>query len=129
MFKHIYIVFKQSEYYKWTQPSFPMTPIKIGPFTIIPLELDSARSLATGQHGLEEVPKGQKTQPHTHPFVSFYVALSLTLLCGSEHHVIPENALVIVPEGVDHSWISAKDAGGYVGSIDTRHEEQVLISA
>ncbi len=103
-------------------------PQKIGPFTVIPLTPDSARSLATGPHGLEKVTRGQKTEGHQHSFVSFYVAIELVLTSDTVTHIIPQHSLVIVPEEVEHSWQPVSEEG-FVGSVDTRHEQQVLMLA
>lgn len=96
----------------------------VGPFTVLTLPTDS--SLATGPHGLEKVPKGKKTSPHSHNFLSLYLAIGLTLVSDGETYMLPERALVVVPPEIDHSWVPTNEIG-FVGSVDTRHEPQELI--
>lgn len=83
-----------------------------------------------GKHGMEEVPVGTKTQAHRHAFLSLYHAAGLAVLDeDGVKHTLPEHALVLVPPGVEHSWIPSGTMAGRVGSLDHRHEQQKLRAA
>ncbi len=103
----------------------------IGPFLVADLG-DQAGSvfenLPVGEHGMEDVVFGQKTKSHSHQFVSFYKSSDLNVECGGKEYVLPARALTLVLPGLDHSWIPKQDHG-VVGSIDWRHEKQVLAFA
>ena len=101
---------------------------KLGPFTVIPLNHRSAKSISVGEHGMEEVMRGTKTESHTHGFLSLYLAVGLVLSSGGKEYKLPPRALVIVPPGTDHSWTPACKSGK-VGSIDQRHKKQILLAA
>jgi len=99
-----------------------------GPFTVIPLNRNSANSISVGEHGMEKVECGTKTKNHTHRFLSLYLAVGLVLTSGGKKYPLPPHALVIVPPGTDHSWTPARKSGK-VGSIDKRHAKQIVLAA
>lgn len=103
----------------------------IGPFLVADLS-DHAesifKSLPVGEHGMEGVAFGHKTESHRHQFPSFYKSSGLNVICEGERYFLPTRALTLVLPGVDHSWVPQKDLG-FVGSVDRRHEKQVLALA
>ena len=82
-------------------------------------------NIPVGKHGLEQVCKNKQTKSHAHTFLSIYKSEDLHVLSGKQKTVLPKKSLVIVPPGVEHSWIPQKQEG-VVGSVDHRHRKQVL---
>lgn len=79
---------------------------------------------------METVPAGSRTQAHRHAFLSLYHTKKLDVFDeDGTKHALPEHALVMVPPGVEHSWIPNSNAAGKVGSLDHRHEKQNLKAA
>lgn len=103
----------------------------IGPFLVVDLS-DQAESvfknLPVGEHGMEDVAFGQKTESHYHQFPSFYKSSDLNVECEGKQYVLPARALTLVLTGLDHSWVPQQSHGS-VGSVDWRHEKQVLAFA
>ncbi|HSX25194.1 MAG TPA: hypothetical protein VLG69_04480 [Candidatus Andersenbacteria bacterium] len=99
-----------------------------GPFLVVDLNDDEEffGALEVGEHGMEEVPELQRTQPHSHEFVSAYKSEGLNILAGEELHALPQRCLVIVLPGTSHSWLP-KVLAGAVGSCDSKHEKQELV--
>lgn len=100
----------------------------IGPFLVADLtgQLESVFSgLQVGEHGMEEVSLGKRTESHTHPFPSFYKSSGLDVECGGVRFSLPSQALTLVLPGFDHSWVP-QNGHGKVGSVDHRHEKQVV---
>ncbi len=102
----------------------------IGPFLVADLtgKEDLYKGIEVGEHGMEIVGLGKKTDPHSHDFPSFYKSQGLNIECGDKKYTLPKHAVTLVLPGVEHSWIPAGNAGE-VGSIDTRHEKQVIADA
>ncbi len=102
--------------------------VSIGPFLVADLGQDEQRfrNIPTGRHGMEDVPPGQKTEPHAHEFLSLYKSRELDVDCGGDRIQLPQLALTLVLPGVEHSWIPKGNSGGAVGSADNEHQRQVL---
>lgn len=103
----------------------------IGPFLVTDLNSKTKKffeNLAAGEHGMEKILNGQKTESHTHDFCSFYKSNNLNVDCAGEEFILPSRALTLVLPGVEHSWIPKSNQGS-VGSIDWRHAKQILVTA
>lgn len=100
----------------------------IGPFEVLNLSNASTLfdAITVSKYGMEEVKPGQKTEAHTHDFPSYYKSKDLNLVHKGQLITIPAQALVVVPPGVDHSWIPQNNYAGAVGSVDDRHSKQVI---
>ncbi len=100
----------------------------VGPFLVADCTDDSMRfaELGVASHGMEDVRFGEATKGHSHDFVSLYKSAGLNVMVAGEEIVLPEKALTIVFPGTEHSWV-AQDKEGAVGSIDDRHEKQIMI--
>jgi len=97
----------------------------IGPFLVAELGEKLFEKMIVSKHGMERVLFGQKTEPHTHDFPSFYKSSNLDVVCEGKKYSLPKQALTLVLPGIDHSWIPQEEQGA-VGSIDSRHAKQVL---
>jgi hypothetical protein len=86
------------------------------------------KRLYVGKHGMESVAKGKRTRGHRHDFPSFYKADGLDVKSDRKIFTLPEKALVLILPGIHHSWMPKSKTGGRVGSIDDRHEKQVIVS-
>lgn len=107
----------------------PMQFSTCGPFFVADISDIDESSIRVGKHGMETVKQGQKTGPHSHEFMSLYKSEGLDVMGSDGERIeLPEKALVVVPKGVEHSWVP-KEGGGAVGSIDPTHEPQVLVEA
>lgn len=106
------------------------TFMPVGPFLVADLTGNESmfNNIKVGTHGMEEVVKGQKTEPHAHDFPSFYKSKGLNVVSSGETFVLPEKAVTLVFPGDDHSWIP-KEELGVVGSVDDRHEKQIVVAA
>jgi hypothetical protein len=103
----------------------------VGPFLVADLSTQAEQvfeNLPVGEHGMEDVLFGQKTQAHTHEFPSFYKSKGLDVEYEGERFILPARALTLVLPGLDHSWVP-KQSQGAVGSVDWRHEKQFLVAA
>jgi hypothetical protein len=85
-------------------------------------------NLPVGEHGMEQVSFGQKTEAHKHDFPSFYKSEGLDLLSEGERISLPQRAVTLVMIGADHSWVP-KQTKGAVGSMDSQHRKQVTVAA
>jgi len=99
----------------------------IGPFLVAELNEETFSKINESKHGIEKVKLGQKTQSHTHDFPSFYKSFKLDVTCREEKYSLPEKALTLVLPGIHHSWIPQGKDEGAVGSVDSRHNKQVLV--
>jgi hypothetical protein len=101
----------------------------VGPFLIADLN-DQPESvfgaLVVSEHGMEPVWPGERTEPHEHDFLSFYKSVALDLVYEGKLIMLPGRALTIILPGIRHSWFSAWGVLGSVGSLDSRHQKQVL---
>lgn len=100
----------------------------IGPFLVADLSdraWSVSENLPVGEHGMEDVAFGQKTESHRHQFPSFYRSSDLDVECKGKRYVLPTRALTLVLPGLDHSWVPKQEHGA-VGSVDWRHDKQVL---
>lgn len=100
----------------------------VGPFLVADLS-DSSRvkTLLIGEHGMETIGGSRlQTEPHVHQFNSFYKSSGLDVLDeNGERHILPDESLTLVLSGVQHSWMPKWQIGA-VGSLDPRHEKQVI---
>lgn len=103
-----------------------MGPFLVADFGNQPDSIFSA--LPVGEHGMETVRQGEKTQSHDHEFLSFYKSTGLDVECGGKRFSLPTKALTLVLPGLQHSWVPKQD-GGSVGSVDLRHQKQVILAA
>jgi len=99
----------------------------VGPFLVADLSRKKKlyNRLPVGEYGMEQVCEKQKTESHTHDFVSLYKSDALDVTSGSKRFALPKKALTIVLPGVAHSWVAKKEKGA-VGSVDHRHSAQVV---
>ena len=103
----------------------PTTAIMMGAFLVFPLDSGSFQNFS-GKSTMDQVRPGQQTQLHTHEFLSAYVTDHLNLSDGVNVYELPERALIMVPIGQPHSWLSTGQAGS-VGSVGHDHPTQVLV--
>ncbi len=101
----------------------------VGPFLVADFTKDPTKytDLNVASHGTEVVHPEKVTESHSHEFVSLYKSVGLNVMVGGEEIVLPEKALTIVFPGTEHSWV-AQDKAGTVGSVDERHEKQVMVN-
>ncbi len=117
--------------YPQTQPSLQQimkTLIrKTGPFMFIELDGWGFSSIPTGPNGVKRIRSRDYTVSKKHNFVSFYKTKAMRIRDAKDKiYKLPKYALVIVPAGIEHSWIASCHGDGLLGSVDTRHEKEVL---
>jgi len=103
--------------------------VVIGPFLVANIGQNQKifANLEVGEHGMESVMYGYKTESHEHNFLSFYKSDNLDVVCRGEKFELPQFALTLVPPQVDHSWTPKHHKSkGSVGSLDIEHVKQVI---
>ena len=102
-----------------------ITFVVMGAFLVA--DASSISQLPSAKNGEEKVSFGKKTKSHSHKFLSIYQAKNLNLVSCETKITIPKESIVIVPEGVPHSWVPKGKRGGTVASLDDRHRKQVVV--
>ncbi|MCC5996628.1 MAG: hypothetical protein JJU18_09705 [Oceanicaulis sp.] len=77
--------------------------------TIVPIPAASRTKLA-GAPGWQEtrVPGGKRVASHFHDFQAYYFTFGIPKLKTARgEQDLPEAAMIVVPEGVAHSWVGA----------------------
>lgn len=100
----------------------------MGPFLVADLHDKETlfRSIEIEQYGMENVSQGMTTQAHCHTFHSVYKSVGLNVVSGGKEVLLPNKCLVLVLPDVEHYWVP-KRVEGSVGSVDARHEQQVVM--
>lgn len=92
--------------------------------TIIPISTDS-RGRLEGTPGWQEtpVPTGKRVASHFHDFQAYYFTFGISKVrTANGEQDLPEAAMIVVPEGVAHSWVGAEtDECAIVGHFHEGH--------
>jgi mannose-6-phosphate isomerase-like protein (cupin superfamily) len=91
--------------------------------TIVPISEQSRSILASAPGWQEtEVPLGKRVASHYHSFRAYYFTFGISKLrTGGHEHDLPQAAMIVVPEGVAHSWISSEALDAVVGHFHRDH--------
>jgi quercetin dioxygenase-like cupin family protein len=92
--------------------------------TIVPISSES-RALLACAPGWQEtaVPNGKRVASHYHDFQAYYFTFGISKLMTTDgEQDLPEAAMIVVPEGVAHSWVGSEgDNTAVVGHFHDGH--------